>query len=382
MTNSSDRKHSALAPTAILFNRLIDLIKSSINVDNSSLVALQFVEEDYKGVIFSFFELCPKLFEYKDDEENNILHCICKLYMDHSLSLVLLRYLLQFLPSNLLTWTNADGYSPVDIAVVFSTVKVINIILDFSSTSLLTALNPTLSSSSLLQLYVRGNKLQVLEKLEFLLQRDKSVFRNRIVTKSNLPILHACLELTECCDRMPEKFFYIPSLIIDLDPGSCSDIRIMQNCDSSKKSDNRLPLTTLINRTDFHEDSWRKSWTTMSPYYGLFKQILNAYPEVVKFKFSITRPSQSGISSRGKSQTTVYEYAMHFNLRQEYLRLILNACPDIDENTMRSFNFKARRLALWTSYRIPLNNIDTEFNILLSLRLALPDVFQRIVCYL
>jgi len=165
MTNSSDRKHCALAPTAILFNRLINLIKSSINVDNSSLDALQFVEEDYKGVIFSFFELCPKLFEYKDDEKNNILHCICKLYMDHSLSLVLLRYLLQFLPSNLLTWTNADGYSPVDIAVVFSTVKVINIILDFSSTTLLTVLNPTLSSSSLLQLYVRGNKLQVLEKL-------------------------------------------------------------------------------------------------------------------------------------------------------------------------------------------------------------------------
>ena len=375
------RRHHALSPTGILFNRLCNLIKSSVNVDDSHLATLHYIEDEYKSVIFSYFELCPKLAEYRDDDGNNILHCICHLYMDQSLSLKLFKYLLEFLSTNLLTCINYDGDSPVDIAVVFSTVQVIKILLGFHPKLSFSALEPAVGASSLLQLFVRGNQMQVLEKLKFLFELDKTVLHNRTVTEDNIPILHACLELTECCHRMPEKFFYIPSYIIDLDLECCSDIRIMHN-DPTKKDDNRLPLMTIINRFDFHNDSRRTSWTPLSPYYGLFKKILHAYPKAATVKFRVTKPSQSGVSSRGKTYTTVYEYAMKFNLREEYVRLVLNACREIDDSSMRNYNFNARRLALWTSYRISTKHTDKLFNILMSLRLSSPDAFQKVVCFL
>ena len=381
MTSISHRKHYALSPTGILFNRLFNLIKSSINVDDSQLATLDYIEDEYKTVLFSYFELCPKLAEYRDDDGNNILHCVCNLYMDQSLSLKLFKCLLDFLSRDLLTSINFDAESPIEIAIVFSSVQVIKKLIEFCPNLLIGALDPAVSSSSLLQLFVRGNQMQVLEKIKLLIELDKSVLRNRSVTEDNLPILHACLELTECCHRMPEKFFYIPTFIIDLDPECCSDKRIMHN-DPSKKDDNRLPLMTIINRADFHDDCRRKSWTPLSPYYGLFKKILNAYPEAANVKFFVTKPSQSGISSRGKTYTTVYEYAMKFNLREEYVRLVLNACREIDDNNMKNYNFNARRLALLTSYRASTKHADKLFNILMSLRLTSPDVFQKVVCYL
>jgi hypothetical protein len=301
--------------------------------------------------------------------------------MDQSLSLKLFKYLLEFLSTDLVTSINYDADSPVEIAVVFSSVQVIKILLGFRPNVLSGGLNPAVSASSLLQLFLRGNQTQVFEKITLLIELDKSVLHNRSVTEDNIPILHACLELTECCHRMPEKFFYIPSFIIDLDSKCCSDIRIMHN-DPRKKDDNRLPIMTIINRSDFHDDCRRKSWTPMSPYYGLFKKILLAYPEAANVKFFVTKPSHSGISSRGKTYTTVYEYAMKFKLREEYVRLVLNACREIDENNMRNYNFNARRLALWTSYRISAKQTYKSFNILMSLRLNSPDAFQKVVCYL
>ena len=93
------------------------------------------------------------------------------------------------------------------VETVFSSVQVIKKLIEFFPNLLIGALDPAVSSSSLLQLFVRGNQMQVLEKIKLLIELDKSVLHNRSVTEDNIPILHACLELTECCHRMPEKFF-------------------------------------------------------------------------------------------------------------------------------------------------------------------------------
>ena len=164
MTSLPHRKHYALSPTGILFNRLFNLIKSSINVDDSQLATLDYIEDEYKTVLFSFFELCPKLAEYRDDDGNNILHCVCNLYMDQSLSLKLFKCLLDFLSRDLLTSKNFDAESPIEIAIVFSSVQVIKKLIEFCPNLLIGALDPAVSSSSLLQLFVRGNQMQVLEK--------------------------------------------------------------------------------------------------------------------------------------------------------------------------------------------------------------------------
>ena len=65
---------------------------------------------------------------------------------------------------DLLTSINFDAESPIEIAIVFSSVQVIKKLIEFCPNLLIGALDTAVSSSSLLQLFVRGNQMILLQE--------------------------------------------------------------------------------------------------------------------------------------------------------------------------------------------------------------------------
>jgi hypothetical protein len=369
------RRKNGLCPKSILFEGLINMIESAIKVDDEFLLNRVIIENDYQYVLNRTIKLCPDLVEYLDDEGNSILHIVCEKYIQHCLGLKLFKVLAEAFPKYIFYHKNHNGMTPVDNAILFSTIEAVKVIMEFtpSNQSLLNPFNNIVRA-----FYRRGNKQQVLDKMTYFLHRHKDYVRMRC-QKAYITPLHACLEISECSSDMTEKFFYIPLLLIRQDPSCCRDVRKIVNSKPCG-NDSRLPLMTLIHRFDFNEDFRNSRWTTMSKFYELFQTILNAYPACANIKTYSSKPSDRGISTTGTLRVlrTPYEYAVRFKLKEEYRRLLLNACPEIDPVTMKMYNWKARKHVLLLSY---LSLTGTDYNILVALRSFCPDVFKKVVFY-
>ena len=364
------RKKNGLCPKSILFEGLINMIESAVKVDDEYLSNRVNIENDYQYVLNRTIQLCPELVEFIDDDGNSILHLVCELYIEHSLGLKLLKLLVGVFSKHTFLLKNFDGMTPVDNAIINSTLEAVKVIMEFtpSSQSLVNPFNNMRRA-----FYCRGNKEQVVAKMTFFIDRHKDYLRMRS-QKARITPLHACLEILDC--SRTGKFFYIPLLLVRTDPSCCKDVRkdiIGKPHDFS----NRLPLMTLIHRTDFQNDNRKFNWSTMSKFYELFQTILNAYPAAANIKSYSCKPSDRGIntSSTDRILRTPYEYALSYKIREEYLRLLLNACPEIDTVTLRMCNWKARKHALLLSY------VDV-FNVFVALRSSCPDVLKKVVSYL
>ena len=370
MPSILSRKKNGPCPKSILFEGLINMIESVVKFDDDFLSNRVNIENDCQYVLNRTIQLCPDLIEYIDDDGNSIIHIVCKLYIEHKLGLKLLKLLACVFPEHMFRLKNCDGMKPVDNTIIYSTLDAVKVIMEFTPISL-SLVNPF--NNMRRAFYRRGNKKQVIDKMTFFIDRHKDYLRMRS-QKARLTPLHACLEILECSGT--EKFFYIPLLLIRTDPSCCKDVR-KDITGKTYGDSNRLPLMTLIHRTDFQNENRKSNWSTMSKFYELFQTILNAYPAAANIKSYSSKPSDIGIitSSTDRIFRTPYEYCLRYRIRDEYIRLLLNACPEIDMVTMRMCNWKARKHALLLSY------VD-DFNVFVALRSSCPDVFKNVVSFL
>jgi hypothetical protein len=277
---------------------------------------------------------------------------------------------------------NSDGHTVADVATVYSSLEVILLVLNYSS-SFQSLVNP-LSFGALVYFYLHGNKKQVLEKLIFFVERDKSIIRMRQSTNHLTP-LHFWLDINRNGrDHMPEKFFYFCEALITLDPECCKDIRRFYHpqCENSVldlPKDDRLPLVVLMQRDDFRWECQRCN--TMSMYYKLFRTILHAFPNAANTKCWTSRIGKNLIVNK-KFNKTPYEYGVVMKMSSVYLRLMLNARPDIDLDQMRQYNYTARKSSLMLGCWKGLITTTSMLNIFCAVRLANIEIFKKIVLYL
>ena len=274
---------------SIQFTFIVGLFESSIPIDDEFLQNnLDIDKFHYTKVLLRMLETCPTLLTHRDDHGNSLVHRSCELFIKHPLSLFLLETMVDLVPLQILLSRNSDGLSAADVAAAYSTVQALNIILNRIGLDQ-SLINPFCYMKSF---YLRGDQLQVIEKMLFFVERDKSYLRMRLPNNHHT-ILHECLSTDDRDAVLSGKFFYIPTFIVQMDPSSCRDVRRHSTYETSLGSlflgeDDRLPILILMQRNDFVFDFSQPSWTTSSKFYGLFRTLLNAYPPAANKKYCVS----------------------------------------------------------------------------------------------
>jgi hypothetical protein len=379
---SSGGALSQIERYSIQFNFIIGLFESAVHIDHVYLQNNPDIDKTYVKVLNKAFESCPTLLEFRDDHGNSIVHRTCELFIEHPVPLLLLQNMVDLVPIQLLLCKNSDGLSAADVAAAYSTVQVVNIVL-----CRIGLYQPLINPFCFLKsFYQRGDLLQVIEKMSFFVERDKSILRMRS-SDSHHTILHQCLSIEDRNALLSGKLFNIPLFIVHMDPRSCQDIRRHSTYPATMGNrylgeDDRLPILILMQRKDFVIDFSQPSWTTSSKFYGLFRTILNAYPPAASKKCWSEQKSLASMFSsvHDRFYRSPYEYALHHHFPEEYLRLLLNACPEIDNRMMRLFNYKARKVALMTGFNSMSSNMIP--NVLFLIRMLHLHLFKKVVLYL
>ena len=368
---------------SIQFTFIIGLFESTIPIDDEFLQNnLDIDKIHYTKVLLRMLETCPSLLTHRDDHGNSLVHRSCELFIKNPLSLFLLETMVELVPLKILLSRNSDGLSAADVAAAYSTVQALNIILNRIGPDH-SLINPFCYMKSFFR---QGDQSQVVEKMSFFVERDKSILRMRLPNNHHT-ILHECLSIVDRDAVKSGKFFYIPLFIVLKDPSSCQDIRRHSTYETTLgnlflSEDDRLPILILMQRDDFVFDFRQPNFTASSKFYGLFRTLLNAYPPAANKKCWTEQKSLANmfLAENDRFFRSPYEYALRHHFPEEYLRLLLNACPEIDNRMMRFYNYKARKLALMAGF-ITLSSNMTR-NLLYLMRLFDISLFKKVVLYL
>ena len=370
------------SPLCIVFQGCLNIFEAAFQINDEYLTNHPDVQYRYESNWIDYLESCPDLLLYRDDHGNSLLHHLCSFYIEDTLPRQLLVIVLRMTSSSIIYCKNSDGHNVADVAAVYSPLEIILLVLNYTS-SFQSLVNP-LSNGALMYFYENGNKKQVLEKLIFFVERDWSIIRMRQSTNHLTP-LHFWLDINRNGrDHMPKKFFYFCEALITLDPECCKDIRRFYHpqCENSVldlPKDDRLPLVVLMQRDDFRWECQRSN--TMSMYYQLFRTILHAFPNAANTKCWTSRIRNNLIFNK-KLYQTPYEYGVGMKMSSVYLRLMLNALPDIDDVQMRQYNFAARKSSLMLGCWKGLITTSSILNIFCVVRFANIEIFKKIVFYL